>query len=62
METISYFEVICEYLIESIGGEFIDFLEFFVGKLEEKKVFLEVIELKRLEIVFYIGNKNYLKV
>lgn len=62
METISNFEVICEYLIESIDGEFIDFLEFFVGKLEEKKVFLEVIELKRLEIVFYIGNKNYLKV
>lgn len=62
METISYFEVICEYLIESIGGEFIDFLEFFVGKLEEKRVFLEVIELKCLEIVFYIGNKNYLKV
>lgn len=61
METTSYPEATCEYPIESIGGESTDSLEPLVGKLEEKRVLLEVTEPKRLETVPHTGNKNHLK-
>lgn len=61
METTSYSEATCEYPIESIGGESTDSLEPLVGKLEEKRVLLEVTEPKRLETVPHTGNKNHLK-
>lgn len=61
METTSNSETTCEYPIESIGGESTDSLEPLVGKLEEKRVLLEVTEPKRLETVPHTGNKNHLK-